>query len=41
MGGEQAAGVLATIAQEQRRREKKPVGFFTTPFSSRGYTSFF
>jgi len=24
MGGEQAAGVLATIAQEQRRREKKP-----------------
>ena len=24
MGGEQAAGVLATITQEQRRREGKP-----------------
>ena len=27
MGGEQAAGVLATITQEQRRREGKEVIF--------------
>jgi hypothetical protein len=26
MGGEQAAGVLATITQEQRKREGKEVG---------------
>lgn len=26
MGGEQAAGVLAQISQEQRKREGKPVG---------------
>lgn len=25
MGGEQAAGVMATISQEQRQREGKPV----------------
>jgi hypothetical protein len=29
MGGEQAAGVLATITQEQRKREGKEVQYFT------------
>jgi hypothetical protein len=29
MGGEQAAGVLATITQEQRKREGKEVQYCT------------
>jgi len=32
MGGEQAAGVMAQISQEQRKREGKPVKYFTSMF---------